>query len=200
MEFILNKKIIAVAALAVLMLTGCGHEDTDSFGESRLNVAKKGKVTEQIVESFDKDYYSLDELTGEFESRISGYNDSIGSEEIKLKKINLENDVLTVELEFSGPSDYSNFTGEELFVGSVGDAYDNGYTMDVTLKGVDEGDKIGKVQIMGLIDRNIIILSEHVRVRAFSDIAYVSANVDVLGSNEARVLSESDGLAYIILK
>jgi hypothetical protein len=114
--------------------------------------------------------------------------------------LELNGNLLTVDLDFTGPSDYENFTGESLFVGSVGDAYDNGYSMDVTLKGVEKGDKIGKVQIMGLSDNSIIILSEHVRVRAFDDIAYVSANVDVIGDNEARVLSESDGLAYIILK
>ena len=73
-------------------------------------------------------------------------------------------------------------------------------SMDVTLKAVDSQDKIGKVQIMGMNDNTIIILSEHVRVKAFKDIAYVSANVDVINSKEVRVLSESDGLAYLILK
>ena len=105
-----------------------------------------------------------------------------------------------MDIAFTGPSDYESFVGENLFVGTVNDAYDNGYTMDVTLKGVKEGDKIGKVRIMGMSDKDIIILSEHVRIRTFKDIAYVSANVDVLSDNEARVLSESDGLAYLILK
>ena len=153
-----------------------------------------------LIVKFVIDYYNLDELKSEFESLVSQYNENIGGEEIRLKKVELNGTLLTVDLDFTGPSDYENFTGERLFVGTVKDAYDNGYTMDVTLKGVEKGDKIEKVQIMGLSDKSIVILSEHVRVRTFDDIAYVSANVDVVGDNEARVLSESDGLAYIILK
>lgn len=197
----MNKKIIALITAAILFgLTACAGSDSGDYAESTITVARKGRISERIIENFDKDYYSLDELRSEFESSISQYNDNIGSEEIKLKNIELNGTLLTVDLDFSGPSDYENFTGESLFVGTVGDAYDNGYTMDVTLKGVADGDIIGKVQIMGLSDKNIIIMSEHVRVRTFDDIAYVSANVDVVSDDEARILSESDGLAYIILK
>ena len=53
---------------------------------------------------------------------------------------------------------------------------------------------------MGMSDRNIIIMSEHARIKTFKDIAYVSANVDVIDGDEARILNESDGLAYLILK
>ncbi len=172
----------------------------DDFEESTITIERRGKVSENIVESFDKDYYDVEELKEEFEKSVSDYNESIGSEEIKLKKIELKDSKIYVNIDFTGPSDYESFVGENLFVGTIDDAYDNGYRMDVTLKGVDDGKKIGKVQIMGMKDRNIIILSEHVRINTFKDIAYVSANVDVIGPKSARVVNESDGLAYIILK
>ena len=105
-----------------------------------------------------------------------------------------------VDIDFTGPSDYESFVGETLFVGTVSDAYDDGYTMDVMLKGVEKGDIIDKVKLMGMRDKSIIILSEHVKVKTFRDIEYVSANVDVLGSKLARITSESDGLAYLVLK
>ena len=201
MESVMRRKIIVlILSAALVVLAACSKSAGDDYAESTMVVEKRGKISERLIENFDKDYYSLDELKGEFDSSISQYNDNIGSEEIRLKNIELNGSKLTVELDFTGPSDYENFTGESLFVGTVKDAYDNGYTMDVTLKGVAEGDKIGKVQIMGLSDKNIIIMSEHVRVRTFDDIAYVSANVDVVGDRQARILSESDGLAYIILK
>ena len=193
MESVMRKRIIVIMTAVLVCLSACAEAEGD-YAESTIVVAKKGRISERIIENFDKDYYNLDELKSEFESSVSQYNENIGGEEIRLKKVELNGTLLT------GPSDYENFTGERLFVGTVKDAYDNGYTMDVTLKGVENGDKIEKVQIMGLSDKSIVILSEHVRVRTFDDIAYVSANVDVVGDNEARVLSESDGLAYIILK
>lgn len=182
----------------VLVLTGCSSSD-DDFEETTLIVEKRGRVIEKIVEPFGKDYYDINELKSEFEKSVADYNASIGGDEIELNKIELKDSKVYVNIEFNGPSDYQSFIGESLFVGTVSDAYDNGYTMDVVLKGVKDGDKIEKVQIMGMNDRTIIILSEHVRIKTFRDIAYVSANVDVIDDREARVLSESEGLAYLIL-
>lgn len=190
---------ILIPLIFSFALTACSDDDA-KYAETTLSVAKRGKVTERIVENFDKDYYNLEELKGEFTESIQKYNDSIGAEEIRLKNIELKDSRIYVDLDFNGPSDYERFVGEKLFVGSISDAYDNGYSMDVTLKGTEKGDKIGKVQIMGMSNDSIIILSEHVRIKTFRDIAYVSANVDLIDSDEARVLSESDGLAYLILK
>ncbi len=182
-----------------MALFGCSGDGPD-YVETTITVEKKGRVRESIVDTFDKDYYSLDELKKEFTESVASYNESIGGEEIKLKKIEEKESRVYVDLEFTGPSDYENFVGKKLFVGTIGDAYDNGYTMDVVLKGVEKGDKIDKIMIMSMADSMIIIMSEHARIRTFRDIAYVSANVDVLDDNEARVLNESDGLAYIVLK
>lgn len=196
----MNRRIRNIIILVlILALTGCAAKDED-FEETTITVARKGKVTEKIVESFGRDYYDLEELKGEFARSVSDYNESIGGEEIELRGVELKDSKIYVNIDFKGPSDYERFVGETLFVGSINDAYDEGYTMDVTLKGVKSGDKIGKVQIMGMKDKNIVILSEHVRINTFRDIAYVSANVDVIGSRSARVLSESDGLAYLILE
>ena len=196
-----NRKTFGLLIMLVLACTLCGcATGDDDYAETVIIVGKKGHISERIVESFSKDYYDIDELRGEFERSVSDYNESIGSEEIQLKGIDLKDSQVFVNIDFNGPSDYEHFVGEQLFVGTVNEAYDNGYSMDVTLKGVEDGDKIGKVQIMGMIDKDIIILSEHSRVKTFRDIAYVSANVDVIGPKEARVLSESDGLAYLLLK
>ena len=196
----MNKKTVLIFIFtAVLALSGCSEAEED-FDETTISVSKRGKVSERIVESFNKDYYDLAELEDEFTRSVMEYNAAMGSEEIRVKSIELKDSQVYVDVDFNGPSDYESFVGENLFVGTVSDAYDNGYSMDVTLKAVDSQDKIGKVQIMGMNDNTIIILSEHGRVKAFKDIAYVSANVDVINSKEVRVLSESDGLAYLILK
>ena len=190
---------ILIVMMIVLPLTACSDEEKD-YAETTITVEKKGRVRERIVDTFDKDYYNIEELKSEFSDSVSQYNETIGGEEIRLKNIEMKDSRVYVDLEFTGPSDYENFVGEKLFVGTIADAYDNGYTMDVVLKGVDKGDKIDKIKIMGMSDSSIVIMSEHARIRTFRDIAYVSANVDVIDGNEARVLNESDGLAYLILK
>lgn len=190
---------ILILSFVLFALSGCG-KGADDYAETTITVEKKGKVSETIVERFDKDYYNIDELKEEFVNSVKNYNESIGSEEIKLGDIELKDSQVFVDIDFTGPSDYESFTGESLFVGTIHDAYDNGYTMDVILKGVDKGDRIEKAQIMGMSDRTIVILSEHARIKTFADIDYVSANVDVIKDRQARVSNESYGLAYLILK
>lgn len=190
--------LVGLIAAFALVLSGCNSEE--EYYETEIVIDKYGQITENIVETFDKDYYNADELQQEFVNAISEYNNSYGSEEIKLKSFEVADGCVFVTLNFTGPSDYENFTNEEMFVGSINDAYDNGYTMDVSLKGIENGDIIGKVQVMGMKDRDIIILSEPVKVKTYKDIAYVSANVDPVGKREARILGESGGLAYIVLK
>lgn len=196
----MKKKLFTIFILcALLVLCGCSSS-ADDADETTITVSKKGRVSERIVENFSKDYYDIEELKGEFSRSVSDYNNTIGADEITLKNLELKESKVYVDLDFKGPSDYEKFVGETLFIGTISDAYDEGYRMDVTLKGTANGNKIGKVEIMGMKDKNIVILSEHVRVRTFDDIEYVSANVDVIDDREARVLSESDGLAYLILK
>lgn len=190
---------ILILVFVLMLIPACADEEGD-YAETTITVEKKGRVRESIVDTFDKDYYNIEELKAEFTDSVAKYNEAIGGEEIRLRKIEMKDSKVYVDIDFTGPSDYENFVGEKLFVGTIGDAYDNGYTMDVVLKGVEKGDKIDKIKIMGMSDRNIIILSEHARIRTFRDIAYVSANVDVIDGNEARVLNESDGLAYLILE
>lgn len=196
----MNKKLITICIMCTLLaLCGCSSDAADA-DETTITVSKKGRVSERIVENFNKDYYDIEELKGEFARSVTDYNNTIGDDEITLKNLELKESKVYVDLDFRGPSDYEKFVGETLFIGTISDAYDEGYKMDVTLKGIESGNKIGKVEIMGMKDKNIVILSEHVRIRTFEDIAYVSANVDVIDDREARVLSESDGLAYLILK
>ncbi|MCR5591392.1 MAG: hypothetical protein K6F73_07630 [Lachnospiraceae bacterium] len=194
-----RKFLLSLICFLSVFLAACAA-DEENYDETTLSVSKKGRVSETIVESFDKDYYDINELKNEFVSSVADYNEAIGGEEIILKDIELKKSQVYVDIDFTGPSDYERFVGETLFVGTVSDAYDDGYTMDVMLKGVEKGDIIDKVKLMGMRDKSIIILSEHVKVKTFKDIEYVSANVDVLGSKLARITSESDGLAYLVLK
>lgn len=199
----MKKKIFSLLYMIIMttvILTGCKSDD-DSYDETTISIDKKGRVKEQVVESFNKDYYDVNELQNELNIAINDYNNSTPKEnEIVLKNMKVENGSVYVTIQFSDTDAYSSLQNETLYYGTINDAYDLGYSMDVTLKGVENGDKISKIQIMGMSDRNIIIMSEPVKLQTASKIEYVSANVEVLSDNEARILNESGGLAYIVLK
>lgn len=202
----------AIILIVSFCLAGCTSSDVKKSDnnsdagavlnedETTISIDKKGKIEEIIVETFDKSYYDVGELETEFRNEIDRFNSSGTGGKVSLKKIKLENNKVYVSLDFDSMEEYKGLLNEDLFCGTIKDAYDIGYKMDVTLKGVQNGDKIGKVEIMGMQNKNIVILSEPVKVSLYKNIAYVSANVEVISDKEARVLSESGGLAYIVLE
>ena len=73
------------------------------------------------------------------------------------------------------------------------DTLKNGDTISITLKD-SNGNPIADQKV------DIIIVSEVVRINSPKKIEYTSANVDVIDERNARVSSESAGLAYIVVK
>lgn len=194
------KKILLL--LSILIMTFCFSacdKAQESFDESTLVLSKKGTVEQTIVESFDKPYYDINELKLEYENAVNDYNKS-HEDSISLNDLKNINGNVYVELNYSTCDAYELFQNEELFVGTINDAYDNGYSMDVTLQGVKDKDIISKKELMDMKDMNIVIVSEPVLIKTFSNIAYISANVEVVDKNIARISGENDGLAYLILK
>jgi len=201
-----NRKLTIISLLILIIvfsLTACEKAaDDESYDETTITVDKKGQISETIVEAFNKDYYSTDELTTEFNAVIQKYNAQADDNDAAvLKEIKEENGNVYVKLDFKNHEAYEAVQNETFFYGTIGQAYDSGYNMDVTLKGLEAGDKIEKVQIMGMSDKHIVIFSESAKIKLYSPILYVSANVDVVSDKVARSSSESgSGLCYIILE
>lgn len=195
------KRLLCILCTVFMVFFTCACGSSfEQFDETTLSIGKKGSVSETIVDGFDKDYYDVNELKNEFDAAITEYNSGKEEDSIVLKGIVCENNQVHASLDFSSFDDYEAFQNEEIFLGSISDAYDAGYSMDVTLKGVGEGDKIGKEDLMNNKDNSILIISEPVLVNTYSKILYVSANVEVIDDKQARISSESEGLAYLILK
>ena len=195
-----NRLLCILCTVFMVFFTCACGSSVEQFDETTLSIGKKGSVSETIVDGFDKDYYDVNELKNEFDAAISEYNSGKEEDSVVLKGIVCENNQVHASLDFSSFDDYEAFQNEEIFLGSISDAYDAGYSMDVTLKGVGEGDKIGKEDLMNNKDNSILIISEPVLVNTYSKILYVSANVEVIDDKQARISSESEGLAYLILK
>jgi len=191
---------IVLCILSLIFMVGC-KEEALVFAEPTIDVSKKGEISQTIVESFDKSYYSVDELKAEFENAISDFeNSGKNAGEVELTDIHLENGKVFVSLHFSSYEADRDFQGDDIYYGTVNDAYDAGYTLDVTLKSIGDGNMIGKNELMGMKDNHILILPTSGIVNTAYKIQYVSANVEMIDEKSVRVSSDSDGLAYIVMK
>ena len=181
--------------------TGCGKEEEEDFFETTLSFDKEGKVTDVIVESFSEEYYSEDGLRAFFQEKISDYNSSnIGTGDVKLTELSVSDGKAKAVLVFDNTDTYTAFYGTKAFYGTVSKAYDKGYIQETVLKKVGDSKTISKIDLMKMSDANIIVVSEVVRVKCPNKIEYTSANVELIDDKNARVSSDSTGLAYIVTK
>lgn len=189
-------KKVTVMLLAVCMMfvmTACSFGGK-TFTEDTIVIGKKGTVEGVIVEEFDKDYYNQDELNQMITDEISAYNG--GGEAVTLEKFEMtEDNKVYVSINYQTPADYKEFNEKELFVGTVLDAYNAGYTF-VDMAAVGEGSGLGAEEILENGSLKLVIFEEPVCVRVSGKIAYVSENVTNIDKKEAK--AQGEGLFYII--
>ncbi len=181
------------------LISGCSKKT--EYNETTISISKKGVITNEINESFNKNYYSQDELKSMIEKEIAAYDILTGEKDrVKLEGIRVENGRAKVTMIYNSFSDYADFNKVDFFYGTVNDALSEGFTLDVTMKSTVDGSNVNKDDIVKLGSSHIIIISEPVLVESLSDILYVTANVEVLDKRHGRMSSDSSGRAYMILK
>lgn len=187
---------LLICMLSVLI--GCGGSVPN---ESTIAVDKKGKITDTIVEEFDKDFYDSEELQGEIESELAEYNKNYATDHITMKKFEVKDGTATLQLVFDGSEYYEDYTETTLFNGTVAEAQAGGYELNGELLDAD-GAKLSLGDLDGADEAKVLVMEtdETVKVEVPGTILAVSAggNVNVTGKKQAAVAD--GGLSYIIYK
>ena len=193
------RKMVLLLLAAALLLAGCGgNESTEDV--TSLDFRKNGEVVHTIVEDFSASYYSLEELQSEVQAQVDAYNKSAGKERITVDSAEVADGVITMVMTFQGAEDYSSFYRQALFCGTVRDAFNAGYDLDVSLVSAQEdGALIGRQDILEMGDRHIIVVREPLVIKPYGDILYASADVEISGNRKATV-TDPQALSYIIFK
>lgn len=100
-------KVLGLAVLIMGLLSGCEKFEPE---ETAISVDNKGQVVSYVKESFDKDYYSSEELEASIDQAILDYNTAGGTENVKKKKFEDEGSERGAYEELCDGDDYSKFT------------------------------------------------------------------------------------------
>ena len=196
---IIKKKLTAAAVISftILGLCACGKE---TARVSTVSVDKEGKVESVLYDAFDKDYYSLDELKNMAEEEISDYNSEYENPRITLSDAQVleEEGVVKLTMQFESAQDYSYFNQVDMFYGTVEDARNAGYELNLNLVD-DKGDKIDPSIIDQNPDRHIIITSDKTNIKTPYNIEYMSKGVNSLGKKEAELHAVTAEYAQLLL-
>lgn len=200
------RKFAAAVCVLAVVLAGCGQPGApDTVEETTIVVDKSGTVTYHLVGDFEKKYYSLSELTSMAVEEAAEFGAAENPGEVrpvtvdKVETIPGNEGRVAVTYRFDGTGSFSEFTGQNLFFGSVNDAVNQGYTAKAVLRSVKDGTlKTGEwLEQDG--EKLIIITDARAVIYCPAKAAYVSDGLSIRedGSIDA---SQAEGTVYILLK
>lgn len=193
--------ILTVSLLLLGLLTGCADHATETE-QTTMTIAKDRSVTLIIVEDFTQDYYSQSELQEMILKEAAAYNNSHGADDISVEKVEVKDQKATVVMQFATPQAYAAYNNQIFFCGTVEEAVQAGYAMDVPLLQLGEVTRqIGRDELMTMADSKLIIAEESQQIRLPGEVQYASEGVIVSGKGRTVMLpEEQEGMAYIIYK
>ncbi|MDR2043889.1 MAG: hypothetical protein LBQ15_05890 [Clostridium sp.] len=200
--------IAGCIGLCAWALSACGQGNISGTAVgSTLAVSKDGTVTSYLVADFDKDYYDISELRDMVLEEVREYNEQKAANGESAKTVRVESVEKTpdgtnqavVRHVFDSPQAYRDFTGNELYYGTIARAYEQGYTLDVSMVDVRDAAVIGKEEIAALGKWYLLIAEEKMELRCPKKIRYVNEGA-VLNEDGTVSPSDEEGYTYIIMK
>ena len=189
---------VCVWILAVMLLAaGCGASFEPSV--TSVYIKKDGTLTQAIVESFEKAYYSENEFASMVEKEISAYNQRRGEDVITLNSLEVEDDTMYLLLDYTDVDAYAEYNDTFCYVGTVGSALDEGFPFNMDFRDTSYAEQEIKDVTAGR-DRSIVILRDEGTVQLEAPVKYVSNNVEILSDHMLQVMTIEDPeeYAYIV--
>ena len=194
---------IIISMCLVLMVMGVSACDFSSKEEqTQITIQKDGSVRMQIIESFDKPYYDKDELQQKVLTEVAGYNRNMGSGNISVEKIEVEDNRAKVVMVYGSCQDYARFNNSVLFVGNTAGAVEEGYDLNTVLSVAgNPTETIGVSDMLLMTDYSLLITDCREPIIIDGKAEYISDNVII--SNNKKIITlmqDTDKPAYVLFQ
>ncbi len=203
------KKVLTtvLSGMLVLSLSGCGQTAKlpEEIVNTSLVVEKDGKVTSYLVNTFDKDFYSIDglkEMVDEEAEKFNAAHTDTQQDAMTVKTVQTLNNgnLVQVVQEFDSTESYAEYSEQSLFYGTRVEALAQGNMLNLELVNASDGtpadaDKLEK----SLENGHLIITDASAYIYCPYPVLYVSEGV-VMGEDGYVDASQSDGVVTILMK
>ena len=196
-----------LSGILVLSLSGCGQ--TAKLPEEVVNtslvVEKDGKVISYLVNTFDKDFYSLDGLEEMVKNEAEEFNAAHADtpeEALTVKTVQALDDGAMVQVvqEFDSADSYAEYNDQDLFYGTRVEALAEGISVDLGLVSAADGTPAEEQKLNKALDKNhMIITNASAYIYCPYPVLYLSEGV-VMGEDGYVDASQSDGVVTILMK
>ncbi len=199
-------KGIGICMAATLMMAGCGQAKVPDVVEvTSIAVTQQGEVTSYLVEEFEKDYYNISELTSMAMEEVANYNTEHQEGELipvvveKVEALPENSNKVVLIQKYNNTDTFMDYTDNVLFYGTVNDAVNAGYDLDVVLKSVKDNTLLSKEQLLQEAEMYLLITNENAMIYCPKKVTYVSegAFCEEDGSVNA---TQTEGMTVILMK
>ena len=101
---------------------------------------------------------------------------------------------------------YMGYNNKTLFVGTIQEAYSEGYDLNISLTDVkDSSNTIGKQELLEMGEKHIVIIqlpstmTDGMRLQCFGEILYISDGVNPVSKKTADI-EQSQGVSVVVFK
>lgn len=194
--------IIAAIVLIIVHIVGARFANT-----STIMIDSDGAIEYDEVESFEESNYDKGELEDYTKDLVDKYNKDVGVGKVKFGKTKVSKDTAYMRMKYSDYNAYNNFTGNEIFVGTIAEAQNAGYDFQDSFEAVEKGEKSGSKTIEEVTadtDNKVVIIRANVNVRTPEKILYVSgSSTNMVNKKEVAIKApdgneDATGITYII--
>lgn len=192
----MKKKMIILALSLACILQGCSY--SGNADRETLELKKNGSVVETVRESFDQEYYNIEDLKAYIAAAIAEYNEDFSEARIVLGKCSKPNALAEAELTYKSIEDYKSFNNVEIFSGNISDLENTNYHVKIDLKDMQGA----AVSLSHLIaagkDYKAAVITQPCELKVSGRIVYYSEGVKVLSGKTAEINIDDEACAYII--
>lgn len=202
---------VLLAGTALFWLYGCNNPanqgNTGLAEETLISVHKDGSVTAIMADSFEEPYYQQSELEKMISEETAAYNEMAGADSIRMEKVESQNGVVNVIMNFTDDTHYADYMDAIFYMGTIAEAAEMGADLDQTLYDFQNMDNtINGTQISDTEKTYILITDETmnhfpVAIETFGKILYVSDGLTDGGDDTVvRAEDRTEALSYIIFE
>ena len=174
--------IVLLIAVSLLVSNVMGEKIAE---ENSVYILKDDKILSTNVEIFG-DEYDQKELKAFMNDAIKAYNEENGSGSVKQKAFQLKNGTATSVLQYKDADVFEDFYGRELFVGTVGEAIQAGYSFDIPFADVTGStpEACTNEKFIGDNTYKVAIIKANTKVMVEGEISFISTeNIADVGSD-----------------
>ena len=190
--------ILPAVLLCMTLLAGCTGRKVDlsNVTESTIGVNGDGSVEEVVIESFDKEYYSLSDLTAYVNKQVDAFNQANPQEQPKDKKSDAK--TAAMALGYLNMDIYDAFNETDFEFLSMEEAASDERIADIDgLVEVKSGEETTFKDLSEHKHLHLIYTDSSVRIQTNGKIMYYSKNVSLVDDHTVQT---SDDPSVILFK